>query len=50
MTHHLDADAAQLDRLLPHLDVEGGEGIPEPEYRLAAPVAEPSELEPVGVY
>ena len=39
-----------LDRLLPHLDVEGGEGIPEPEYRLAAPVAEPSELEPVGVY
>ena len=39
-----------LDRLLPHLDVEGGEGIPEPEYRLAARVAEPSELEPVGVY
>ncbi len=38
-----------LDRLLPHLDVEGGNGLPEPEYRLQPAVTVPTELEPVGV-
>ncbi len=38
-----------LDRILPHLDVEGGGGLPEPEYRVPPAVVVPGELEPVGV-
>jgi RND superfamily putative drug exporter len=38
-----------LDRILPHLDVEGAGGLPAPEYRTPAPVTAPAELEPVGV-
>ena len=36
-----------LDRILPHLDLEGAAGLPEPEYEADATSAEP-EREPVG--
>ena len=40
-----------LDRLLPHLDVEGGAGVPLPEYRAAPPTAAVhNDREPVGAH
>ncbi len=40
-----------LDRVLPHLDVEGGAGVPLPEYRAVAPSAVPhNDREPVGAH
>ena len=40
-----------LDRLLPHLDVEGGTGVPLPEYRAVPPTAAPhGDREPVGAH
>jgi RND superfamily putative drug exporter len=38
-----------LDRILPHLDVEGAGGLPEPEYRVLPQPTVSGDLEPVGV-
>jgi RND superfamily putative drug exporter len=38
-----------LDRILPHLDVEGGAGLPEPEYEPTAPAEVAPTREPVPV-